>query len=77
MKTVTIWTKARLKFHYELREETDKVDLYADMLAVKGWIHEYSVQETDAGETRTTTRLARTETFIPFANVEGYEIAEG
>jgi hypothetical protein len=76
MKTVTIWTKAGLKFHYELRGEEDKVEIYADILHVRGWIHEYTEIETDSGKIRTTNRQEKVEAFIPWANLEYYEIAE-
>jgi hypothetical protein len=77
MKTVTVWTKTGLKFSYELRDEqTDKVEIYADILAITGWIHEYCTQETDSGMIRSTTRQAKVQAFIPWGNLEYYEITE-
>jgi hypothetical protein len=77
MKTVTIWTKSGLQFSYELRDETtDKVEIYADILAVTGWIHEYTTQESDSGVIRMTTREAKVQAFMPWGNLEHYEITE-
>jgi len=76
MKTVTIWTKTGLRFSYELRGEEDKVELYADILHVRGWAHEYTEIETDSGKIRTTDREEKVEAFTTWSEVLHYEIAE-